>query len=152
MARPSYAVRIRSRIAELEALILQMQAELDELRVAERVIERLGGDDDDETPARGQRSRTIGELIVEVLGLHGPLESKGVLELVRDRQDTTANTISTTLSRLKDSGQVLLDGRMWSLAQKEEASPDGNPKEAIEPGENEVSPVSADAPDEGVFS
>lgn len=118
MARVSYISRIRTRITELEAGIKEMQGELDELRVAERVIGRLGADDSDEAApaARFLKPRTVGDAILEVLGANGPLESREIFEKVKELQETTSNTISTTLSRLKEQGLVALDGRLWSQA------------------------------------
>ncbi|MFG1422888.1 hypothetical protein [Roseixanthobacter liquoris] len=109
---------------ELEAGIKEMQRELEELRVAERVIGRLGSEDDDDTPPvqRAPRARTVGDLILEVLGAYGALESRDIFEKVREIQDTTFNTVSTTLSRLKDQGLVALEGRLWSQNLGKEAT------------------------------
>ena len=131
MARPSYANRIRQRMAHLESVITDAQRELDELRVAARVLERLGTDEDDEDAPRPSRPRTVGEIIIEVLeGADGPLEAQEITLRVGAIQETTANTVSTTLSRLKATGRVDLFGRLWSLPERKEASEGDDPAEA----------------------
>lgn len=118
MARVSYISRIRSRAVELEASIKEMERELQELRIAERVIGRLGSEDDedDASPPKLPKPRTVSDLIADVLTVYGALESRDILDRVRERQETTFNTISTTLSRMKDQGLVALDGKNWRLA------------------------------------
>lgn len=121
MARTSYAARIRSRIAELEGVIKAAEAELNDLRIAVRVIESLGPDDDAENAPypRSAKSRTVADLIADILTAHGPLESRDIFEKAKAVHDTTPNTVSTTLSRMKDQGLVVLQGRHWGLINKD---------------------------------
>ena len=120
MARQSYNSRIRTRIAELEQEIAARQTELDELKIAERVIDRLGSDefelighDAEFTVVRGL---TIADLIIKILTDHGARDTASIHQLMRDeyKRDTTPNTVGSTLSRLKSEGRVTLDGRLWS--------------------------------------
>lgn len=122
MARASYAVRIRARIAELESVIKAAEIELSDLRIAERVIESLGPDDDEyDAPAsaRHTKGKTVSDLIADVLTEFGPMDSREVFDRVSKRQETTFNTISTTLSRMKDQGIVVLQGKTWGLINKD---------------------------------
>lgn len=132
MARVSYIYRIRSRATELEAAIKEMEQELQDLRAAERVIGRLGNEDDDDAleSARPPKGKTISDFIADVLAEFGPMDSREILDRVSDRQETTFNTVSTTLSRMKEQGLVVLNGRIWGLINKEAILDDDVLKEA----------------------
>jgi hypothetical protein len=127
-----FPLRIRSRIAELERSIAEAQNELDELRVAERVIARLGSMSD----AAEQESRqpsitklttnsaaTISSKIVEILALDGPMNSGRLLMRLQEtwRPDLSFPTVSSTLSRIKAQNLVIKNGDQWSAPQKDEA-------------------------------
>jgi hypothetical protein len=121
MARQSYNSRIRSRIAELEQEIVARQTELDELKIAERVIDRLGSDEPERDDNRDDnidvRDLTIAKLIILVHSGHGAMESSGVHQRMANEyyRNTTLNTVVSTLSRLKSEGRVTLNGRLWSV-------------------------------------
>lgn len=134
MARVSYISRIRSRAVELEASIKEMERELQELRIAERVLGRMGSEDDedDASQPKAAKPKTVSELIAEVLTVYGALESREILDRVLERQETTFNTVSTTLSRMKDQGLVALDGKNWRLAF------DGGLNDKAEPSANQT--------------
>ncbi|MFG1263890.1 BlaI/MecI/CopY family transcriptional regulator [Xanthobacter aminoxidans] len=137
VARASYAVRIRNRIVELEGVIKAAEIELNDLRIAERVIENLGPDDDDDDASgerRPAKGKTVSDQITDVLTEFGPMESREIFDRVSKRQETTFNTISTTLSRMKDQGIVVLQGKAWGLIDKPNAYVPLSPK-AIDPGD-----------------
>lgn len=137
MARISYAVRIRQRIAAIEGEVAALQAELNELKVAYRVIGRMGsdeGEEDADTP-RASKAMTVADMIAEVLSNGAAIDSQEILDRVSSFHQTTFNTISTTLSRMKASGRVSLNGRLWSLTETNEAPQGGNPESASEPEE-----------------
>lgn len=126
MARTPYAVRLRTRIADVEQQIARLQKELDELRVAERVILRLGGDETDTDRAQsrnfdvhsGRRGKaTIASVVIETLQSTGPTDSHSLHAKLRDewRSDLGFTTLSSTLSRMKRAGQIDADGRVWFL-------------------------------------
>jgi hypothetical protein len=115
MARISYATRISQRIAFLQKAIDDMQVELNELRVAERVLSRLGTDDEDGMVAQEtSKPRSIADTIVDTLRRLGPVDSQTLHEEVSKVRPTTLNTVSSTLSRIKAEGRVELTGKLWS--------------------------------------
>ena len=135
MARSSYYNRIKSRISELEQQIDELQSELDELRVAERVLDRLGSNGDEESAPKssassGRKKETVASKILESLQILGPMTSSDITELLQTdwRSDLTFATVSSTLSRLRSRGQVQSDGRQWFLPDQEK------PPEADAPG------------------
>jgi hypothetical protein len=132
MSKTPFPIRIRSRIAELERSIVEAQTELDELRVAERVIARLGstGDMTDQDSIRPSMVKsttnsaaTISSKIVEVLALAGPMNSGQLLMQLQEkwRPDLSFPTVSSTLSRIKAQNLVVKNGDQWSVPQKDEA-------------------------------
>ena len=134
MARQSYNSRIRARIAELEREIATRQSELDELKIAERVIDRFGADEYDAAGDDTERGITIADLIVKVLIEHGAMETAAVHQYMQDAYNrvTTLNTVGSTLSRLKSDGRVTLDGRFWSALRgtvKKETNKESSPGE-----------------------
>lgn len=120
MARQSYNLRIRTRISELEREIAARQTELDELKIAERVIDRLGSDENESVEISVIREHTIADLIIMILSDHGAMETAAVHQLMHDEchRGTTVNTVGSTISRLKSEGRVTLNGRLWSVPQK----------------------------------
>lgn len=123
MARISYAQRIKLRAAELRKVIADAQMELDELEVAERVIERLAADQDDDqdTGQRQQRSTkepTIGDMAVKFLGEVGPMATAQLLEHMREnwREDLGDTTLTSTLSRTKNAGRIDYHDGRWHVA------------------------------------
>ncbi|MFH3481388.1 BlaI/MecI/CopY family transcriptional regulator [Xanthobacter variabilis] len=124
--KSSYLARMQARISELEGIIKDAERELGDLRTAIRVLESFGSGDGDvmDVATRSGRGPTISDLISEVLTECGPLESREIFERVSARQETTANTVSTTLSRMKDQGVVALNGRSWGLINKSASAVD----------------------------
>jgi hypothetical protein len=126
MARRSREVRrIEAREAELLARLKADRAELEELRVARRVLDRLSGDDDpDLEDSEGSPGATIGELAFEILyeakrqGLEG-LTSNDLLELIREHSlpDLMRTSLSPPLSRLKKRGLIEQVGDLWRVSE-----------------------------------
>lgn len=124
MARQSYNSRIRARISELEYEIAARQTELDELKIAERVIDRLGSDEFELSGRDAEltvvRGLTIVDLISKILSDHGPKDTSAIHQLMKDeyRRDTTPNTVGSTLSRMKAEGRVTLNGGLWAASRE----------------------------------
>lgn len=144
MARTPYILRVRARISELERAIQQASKELEELRIAERVLSRMGGEDGQPEindgglagstkPPRTQKRLTVPLMVLRVLAESGPMDTHSLLAAIQDRfrPDLTFPTVSSTLSRMKKAGQIESDGRCWSVRQS-----DGNLSlQAISSGE-----------------
>ena len=135
-SKASYQTRIRARIGELQMTIAAAQAELHDLQVAEKVLERLsdGGQGSYSTqnpvrPAPSEaadrmdavvyvgREPTVAERAIDTLRAHGPLTTGDLLATLQEnwRPDLAQTTLSSTLSRIKRDGTILqIEGR-WCL-------------------------------------
>ena len=133
---------IKRRAAELEAVIKSSQAELDELRVALRVFERLlpeakdKGEDDGSGTSIAARSSgvTVGSMAVAMIEQHGPIDTSALLDLLRRnwREDLQQTTLSSTLSRQKSAGLIdRVDGK-WRSVRSSEAG--GSDPPQLSPG------------------
>lgn len=137
MARMGYAQRIKARISELQLAIETAQKELEELRVAERVLSRLGSMDSegaqDVGPDRTSTTtgRTVADMAVTVIEECGPLDTPSVLEAIRIRFNSELQpaTLSSTLSRTKSAGRLSLINGKWSLPQEKTEPPGGGSEE-----------------------
>ncbi|MCA3453253.1 MAG: hypothetical protein IOC92_05500 [Rhodobacter sp.] len=136
MSKIGYAQRIKSRTAELEALIASASKELDELRVAERVLARLGGLSDEKGPEDGYdrtsttKDMTVADAAVDLLGRIGPMDTITLLSTMQRewRPDLQQTTLSSTLSRTKAQGRVVqIDGKWQAALQSRIGSPEGDP-------------------------
>lgn len=125
--------RVRKRIAEVEFALQALTQELDELRVAEKVLTRL-----DQAPPLQERSAEetnvprdtpnsetgskrapLPQQVLEVLKARGPLESRALhAQLVDQRPGLTLPTLLSTLSRMKAGGQVLHRDRLWKAGSR----------------------------------
>lgn len=131
MARTGYALRIKDRIQRLEDLISAAQVELDELRVAERVLNRLGADDNEKGPDDGQygtpatRGGTIIDMAVDCLKKIGPSDTTSILRSLREswRADLKATTLASTLSRAKAEGRIKSVNGVWHVIHQEMLEP-----------------------------
>jgi hypothetical protein len=126
MSRTSYATRIRLRIAELEQQIAAANAELAELRVAERVLGRFSGlENDDEgsvSPAPGAgKEPTISDQIIEILSENGPLDTAMIFGRLNEARSSPASlaTVQSTLSRVKASNRIGHDGSRWYVVKND---------------------------------
>jgi hypothetical protein len=129
MAKTGYAQRIRARAGELRQIIKDAQAELDELEVAERVLERLAADQDEDqdiVPRQPRRTKepTIADMAVKFLRDVGPMATAQLLEHMREnwREDLADTTLTSTLSRAKNAGRIDYKDGLW-------LAPDDSPKE-----------------------
>lgn len=135
MAKLGYAQRIKSRIQQLDAMIKAVQLELDELRVAERVLGRLGNEDDQKGPDDGQhgtsttRDGTVAEMAIASLIEIGPSSTATLLQHLQQtwREDLKQTTLASTLSRTKGEGQVFVVDGKWSAAPGIKEPPVGGP-------------------------
>jgi hypothetical protein len=133
MSRTSYATRIRLRIAELEQQIAAASSELTELRVAERVLGRFSGlENDDEgsaAPAQGVgKEPTISDQIMEILSQNGPLDTSMIFGRLNELRSSPASlaTVQSTLSRVKASNKIGHDGTRWYVIKS--GSPQSEPQ------------------------
>lgn len=158
MAKMGYAQRIRVRMAELQKVISDAQAELSELEVAERVLERLASDQDEDADvgarkARSAREPTIADMAVKFLGDVGPMTTAELLDHMREnwREDLGDTTLTSTLSRTKNAGRIEYGDGRWRVA-------DGSPKEneppegGSEAGEGDASPDTRDEDPFAIFA
>jgi hypothetical protein len=120
----SYANRIRARIVEIEAILAsrdKLRDELEELRVAERVILRLGTEnEDDGSGGRVQpRTKSPGSMTTKDHILAVLLEAEEVWITTLDVQSRTSKlvgrdvpigTIAPTLSELRKLELIVRDG------------------------------------------
>lgn len=121
MSRTSYQTRIRNRAAELRNLIAHAQAELRELEVAEKVLERLAAGEaseaqDDAVPGeRTTREPTVADMAIKTLNEFGPMSSTDLLETLQGtwRPDLAQTTLTSTLSRTKREGRLAFENGMW---------------------------------------
>ena len=140
MSRSGYAQRIRARANELRQIIADAQAELDELEVAERVLNRLTADQDetqDQAPRRVRHTKepTIADMAVKFLGEVGPMATNQLLEHMRQnwRDDLRDTTLTSTLSRTKNAGRIKYEDGMWHVANStEDPDPQKTPADAGE--------------------
>lgn len=125
MSRPGYQQRIKLRVVELRQRIATDQAELQELEVAERVLERLTGSamehdgftqDVDNKPTTSTKEPTVADVAVRVLEEFGPLNSNDLLQKMQEswRTDLAQTTLASTLSRTKKEGRVVYDSGLWA--------------------------------------
>ena len=135
MARKSQEWRkLEAREAELAARVQADQKELDEIRIARRVLARMSGvdgDDDDpqDAPAEGS-NLTIGELALSLIRDAGEegMTSNTILERLQNgpAPSLVRTSLSPPLSRLKKKGIIRLDGEHWKLAASN-GEQDGDP-------------------------
>ena len=137
MAKLGYAQRIKGRIQELEAVLSRAHAELDELRIAERVLGRLGNEDEQKGPDDGQprasttKEGTVADMAIAALNLYGPADTQTILDHLQRtwRADLKQTTLASTLSRTKGEGRlVVIDGK-WQAAGQTKEPPEGGSHE-----------------------
>ncbi|MEQ1889914.1 MAG: hypothetical protein ABL951_12160 [Alphaproteobacteria bacterium] len=124
-----YKYRIKSRIAEIELEIRRIQGledELEELRVAARVLDRFGNNGDvDKGDLQESRKPSIGNQIIDILTMYGPLKASLITQKLDELRggETRRLTVNVTLSRLKAAGRIDYDGKRWFAVKKNEISP-----------------------------
>lgn len=114
------ATTLRDFIAQREAEIRDQQkalkAELRDLQIAKNALESQSGSES--SKAQGT-TLTIKEMAREVLS-HQPngLNSSGILDGIKKTfgRDVERTSLSPQLSRLKDDGELALDGDVWFSA------------------------------------
>lgn len=129
-SKASYQTRIKARINELKMTIAAAQAELHDLQVAEKVLERLS--DSGLSPMATQdvgiaalpRSKepTVADKAIEALRERGPMNTVDLLACLQMtwREDLAQTTLSSTLSRVKKDGLIDYVDGLWCV-------PDGDP-------------------------
>mgnify|MGYP005840512789 CR=1 FL=1 len=143
MTKTGYAQRIRARAEELRKIIADAQSELAELDVAERVIERLSSDQDDDQDValrsyRRTREPTIADMAVKFLGEFGPMATAQLLDHMREnwREDLGSTTLTSTLSRTKNAGRIDYRDGLWRAVEgdhtKKDEPPEGGPQKTGE--------------------
>ncbi|HSX54169.1 MAG TPA: hypothetical protein VLG14_02630 [Sphingomonas sp.] len=113
------ATTLRDFIAQRETEIRDQQkalkAELRELQIAKAALE---GPTD--APTVGVATLTIKEMARDVLsGMPGGLNSSGILDAIKKKysREIERTSLSPQLSRLKDDGELVLDGDTWFTAE-----------------------------------
>ena len=158
MAKTGYAQRIRLRATELRKVIDDARSELDELEVAERVLERLAADQDDDqddAPRAERRTKepTIADMAVRFLRDVGPMATAQLLAHMREnwREDLADTTLTSTLSRTKNAGRIDYRDGLWCAVDanemKKNEPPEGGPQNT---GEGDASPHPGVMP--GIFT
>lgn len=140
MARAGYASRIQERIRQLTAAISTAQAELEELLIAERVIGRLGNDDEMKGPEDGQdrtstnKVGTVGDRAIEFLKSKGPADTPTILRFLLEnwRSDLKSTTLASTLSRAKADGRIKSVNGVWQVVNHEKTEPPGGGSSEID--------------------
>jgi hypothetical protein len=119
MAR-DHVSQIRTRLAEIDGQLAALTAEADELRTAQRVLERMGNvRADTDAPVRRIVPESIGAMAATILSEKGPMESRALWEELRKRRpDMTFETLSGTLARWKRAGRISLNGKKWRAVSK----------------------------------
>ena len=143
MSKLGYSQRIKQRIADLEAQIAFAQSELDELRIAERVLNRLGTGTDEKGPDDGQsrtsttKDGTVAGVAVNALKAHGPMDTLALLKVMQQewRADLKQTTLASTLSRIKLAGSVnQIDGKWYAGSLETAEPPEGSSEENVDEG------------------
>jgi hypothetical protein len=124
----SYTSKIDSRIREIEQQIEVLQAELEDLRTASRVITLLGSDNENAAgheprrqPLNGGQPPRLADQILEILNRCGGLTVRELhRKLQASRSDLAVKTVSAILTRLKDDKRVVNANRVWTLRQKDD--------------------------------
>ena len=136
MAKISYAQRIQNRIKEIEQQLEQLHSELSDLRVAERVIDRLGVDSSDDIGEKlhhpaASTSVTISDHIIMSLEAAGPMTVPELCDYVAKhyRPEMAFSSVGATLSRMRAKNLVDNQNGKWLVVQtappqKEQDFPD----------------------------
>jgi hypothetical protein len=113
---------LAQRRAEIEAEIKKLRAELGQIRAAEEAIASMSGEMAPAPRSRrasgsaNVRAGSIKDWIIKALTDHpAGLETEGVIDAVEKLggPQVPRNSMTPQLSRLKASGYVALDGRLW---------------------------------------
>jgi hypothetical protein len=117
-----YQTRIALRIKELEVQLDQMMGEMNELRIAQKVLIQLGDTPELSEVLARPAAPTIGDRILSILNEKGPQLVPQIYEyLAQDGMgEVPYNSLSGTLSRLQRKGLV------QNLSGKWEAVVEGN--------------------------
>ena len=116
MARPSFSVRLKSEIADVELKLVALNKKLEELRIAERVLVALSDNDDDDEES--EEVHTIADMVENAVA-DGALEAHEIYEkILSGGRRTTLNSITSTLSRMKGEQRVLNEEGKWFLPPK----------------------------------
>lgn len=117
------ATTLRDFIAHREAEIRELQkalkVELRDLQLAKGAI-----DSPATSPAPGSAAPTIKEMAREILsGQPNGLNSSGILDGIKKTfgREIERTSLSPQLSRMKDDGEVVLDGDVWFTAENHAA-------------------------------
>ena len=117
MAKISYAQRIRSRIKELEEKFSELRIELDELRVAEKVLNRLGDDvDEADVIERSESSNsTIANDILITLNVLQHASTIQIHQALNEqiRPGVSLSSVAATLSRMRAKNVVDNQNGKW---------------------------------------
>ena len=104
--------------------------ELDDLKIADKVLASLGQSDDDDIEEHiSQRHReksnlTIADQIVATSESEGPLDSRSLYLAVIHKfgKELAYTSFASTLSRMKTIGKIELDKNLWFVPKTNSAS------------------------------
>lgn len=133
--KQSYPNRIRARIAEIEATLASfdaLRAELNELRIAERVLNKLAADDDNQpsifegVSSRNSKPLTVREALVRALSdaedVWLTTEEAATAASAILQKAVPINTAGPNLTRLREDGVIVRDGPRVALRARVEKS------------------------------
>jgi hypothetical protein len=137
MSKIGYQTRIKARIAELRSVINDAQAELHDLEVAERVLERLADSAPaiysqsthvaDVAPKRTVSTRggnTVADQAMKVLIANDPMTTVDLLQRLQMtwRPDLAQTTLASTLSRMSKDELIVNERGLWRALSSNTAS------------------------------
>jgi hypothetical protein len=135
MSKLGYLPRIKLRVAELERMIQSAQAELDDLKVAERVLSAFSVSTDEKGPDDGQSrtstasGSTVADVAVNLLSIEGPMDTMLLLNRMQEtwRPDLKQTTLASTLSRIKGDGRITSFDGKWRVSSNTEEPHNSGP-------------------------
>ncbi|MHA7884943.1 hypothetical protein [Nitratireductor rhodophyticola] len=109
---------IDRRRAEIKAQISSLKSELKELSTAESAL-KSGAPLNENQSKSSSSKNTIKEMVAHVLDdVPGGAEATEIVELIGNRfgEEVPRSSLSPQLSRMKEDGVLVLDGRTWRLS------------------------------------
>lgn len=127
---------IETRREEILRQIDELKAELQEIKLAETAI-KLGVVNSAPTKPYSDNRSTIKQMVAEVLqGRPNGADAADIVTLIKQEfgEDVARSSLSPQLSRLKEEGKVILEGRIWRLSEFEKGSDVGTSEPSAENG------------------
>lgn len=146
----SFRDLIAARREEVKRQITELKAELREITLAEAAI-KSGVLDGASTQGQGSRGKhTIKDMVVSVLSsrLEGA-EASDIVNFIANEfgEEVPRSSLSPQLSRLKEEGALILDGRIWKLNRQEDRADFARSSVALGGGEVRGEALPTDSPE-----